>query len=342
MVYARVRHVEGVRFTRRFTLELDEEACQTVENIEGVYVYRFSYERGTASASRLAIVAVGGVQDAPATAREGESDGGEGAHEDDHTPLTLRDKLVAVREAMTEAFSLPDAARKQAFRRLYLMWHPDKNPEDIVDATEAFKFLKSMIDAGHVLSIPGEEDEASEQQRGGGSGASGFGHGGGETGGYQESYPEWDRWQQASSQAHRRRNPHPDPTQANRWAEQAEENAETMRCLFEAGRNAHTCFFAHQVAECALKMALYAVGTHDAHMLTHHKLGQFADTLAESRPEEVADIRPDIQQLGRYYLRTRYPNCVPSHETTTTLHSKRMAEEAMLAADTVLSTLRTE
>jgi sacsin len=46
---------------------------------------------------------------------------------------------------LLEAWELPEAERKKAIRRLYLRWHPDKNPKSYDLCNEAFKFLKNQV-----------------------------------------------------------------------------------------------------------------------------------------------------------------------------------------------------
>ena len=57
----------------------------------------------------------------------------------------LEDILVALKKQLDEIWTLPEDEQKRAIRRLYLKWHPDKNPNDPDFAENVFKFLKSEI-----------------------------------------------------------------------------------------------------------------------------------------------------------------------------------------------------
>jgi len=51
-----------------------------------------------------------------------------------------------ISRALEEAWRLPEERRKQSVKRLFLQWHPDKNPGNEVFCTEVFQHIKSEIE----------------------------------------------------------------------------------------------------------------------------------------------------------------------------------------------------
>ena len=63
---------------------------------------------------------------------------------DDPKPRNLQEALKEVRKVFAEIRKLPKDKQKKAIRRLYLRWHPDKNPPDMQEiANEVSKFIQS-------------------------------------------------------------------------------------------------------------------------------------------------------------------------------------------------------
>ncbi len=79
-------------------------------------------------------------------------------------PKSLSEAKEEIRKMLTEAWKLPEGERKKVIRRLYLRWHPDKNPNYSDLCNEAFKYLLNQIlnleRTGHVRN----EDEGFSNQ----------------------------------------------------------------------------------------------------------------------------------------------------------------------------------
>jgi len=79
-------------------------------------------------------------------------------------PRLEREDLKSIKKQLCkelqEIWVLPESERTKAIRRLYLKWHPDKNPERIELAEEVFKFLRRQVERleqGLPLIDPDEE-----------------------------------------------------------------------------------------------------------------------------------------------------------------------------------------
>jgi sacsin len=60
-------------------------------------------------------------------------------------PSSLDDGKREIWGALLRAWRLPQKLRQKVIRRLYLRWHPDKNPDNVAFAEEMMKFLLSEI-----------------------------------------------------------------------------------------------------------------------------------------------------------------------------------------------------
>ena len=121
------------------------------------------------------------------------------------------------------------------------------------------------------------------------------------------------------------------------WLEEALDDLEAARKLFEHGMWSKVCFFSHQAAEKALKA------------LCIKKLGRYVHTRSVARlleelvgvvnlPQELAER---AGRLDRHYIPTRYPNAwpeLPPHKH----YSRGDAEEALSTATEVVELARRE
>uniref|UniRef100_A0A8C6S4U2 HEPN domain-containing protein n=1 Tax=Neogobius melanostomus TaxID=47308 RepID=A0A8C6S4U2_9GOBI len=61
-------------------------------------------------------------------------------------PTSLEEAKKEIDKCLNDIWTLPKEERDKAIKRLYLRWHPDKNPDCPLIATEAFKYLMNRIE----------------------------------------------------------------------------------------------------------------------------------------------------------------------------------------------------
>ena len=264
---------------------------------------------------------------------------------------SARDIKRELCKELKRIWQLPEEERNRAVRRLYLMWHPDKNPNRIHLADDVFKYLKCQVERlqeGLALLDP-EEDRSVTFPTNRGS----YWH---------DTFKRWHSTAQqhsASSQSERRSRrqhrsrqaeerpdfwdtptgPVPEPEEAKRWLRQAEADFSSLLSL--GNHYDCACFMAHQVAEKALKAGMYAICGLSQENLTHHQLSGHAWNLSLERPALTDGLSTLTCSLESFYLDTRYPN---RHAGPTTIPSdvftSEQAREARESAEAILEMMK--
>ena len=223
-----------------------------------------------------------------------------------------------IRTAVKVAWTLPEQERNKAIKRLYLQYHPDKNPDN-PNATIDFQYLLQEIER---MEQGMSEDEAD------GKGMT-SNHSRTSSSGYHGQFNQWN--QTASSHRYYRsrdnetspedRTPgawniprsHPNLDEAKRWIGQAEYDYSALCVLTDASKTkskvaAAACFMCHEVAEKSLKAGMYAKHGIGEATLNHHNIVFLAKTLVNLNcPVSIQDAK----FLERFYLDTRFPNRYP-------------------------------
>ena len=240
-------------------------------------------------------------------------------------------------------FEMPTAKRKKAIQRLYLKWHPDKNLSNPAIAEEAFKFLKlelerqeqgtesSWLRYSQAWNKTAHEHKYNYQQYyyPTSSGAGGGGCGSGTRGNYFTGFFGEGDFTPPKQEA-----------EGKRWIRQAEMDFNTLDAIMINAKINHNlsgnvCFMAHEVAEKALKGAMYAIhGLRDA-SLKSHQLTPLACALESHTPKGVglADLSATLEP---YYLNTRFPNRWPPPNIPAEQFSLSEAESAREKARDIL------
>ena len=248
-------------------------------------------------------------------------------------PESYEEAKQEILEALRAAWRLPPELRRKAIRRLYLRWHPDKNPDNVEFANKMMAFLLEQI-----RRMEQEEKELEKKP---------------ENFNFEEMHQRWN--QQASrhnatfynfqsytsfpSSAHRsspttghrssgipfdsamfnaaREYASPRPAEAKRWLTQAEGDLSTCQHLRAASKpfDATACFMSQQIVEKSLKAALYhecgltsdQLHTHDIYIL----VTKVNDLPRWKKWKNAEVLSLPALSVSSYYIPTRYPNALP-------------------------------
>ena len=252
----------------------------------------------------------------------------------DYSDSALKSEKRKLCQELKEIWKLDPENRKRALRRLYLKWHPDRNPENPEFAEEVYKFLRAQIDKleqGLPLDDPDREESAGYTYAARRHGKSSW----------WEQFSQWDSTarQHGRHRARDNKNSTPrgssygwshgfpftagdenfrvprQPDEGRRWMLQAAVDHkaltifnEQMNALNDNTLAGHVCFLAHQLAEKSLKAGMYAVCGLEARDLTDHVLGRHACALQTEQPLKTMNLASHAAHLENYYIDTRYPN----------------------------------
>ena len=241
-------------------------------------------------------------------------------------PINIEQAKEEVRQDLKDIWQLPKEDQKKALRRLYLKWHPDKNPYDPEAAEEVFKFMQQEIDRlerGEGLTTSSSQSWR-HYERAWSSTARQHRH-------YYDQFQQ-DSAETGSSRNRRKRNrgrrgrggggggffnasftPPKNESEAKRWVKQAEADYAVLKVLLdEAQANiqlpCHVCFVAHEVAEKALKGAMYATCGLREQSRRSHNVTPLARAIEQVEPEKARGISALALPLEpTYYVDTRFP-----------------------------------
>ena len=165
-----------------------------------------------------------------------------------------------ITKTLEEAWGLSEDRRRQVVKRLFLLWHPDKNPGNEEFCTEVFQHIRNEIDRLKREGWGRSEREGSESYHYGGSYGAFFGFWGtrareysSRRREYQETYHRhygtWGHgtrtWEVPPSFCET----NPQPGQARRWFRQAESDLNAVMNDIQTGNASYewACFKCHQV-----------------------------------------------------------------------------------------------
>ncbi len=257
----------------------------------------------------------------------------------------LIDIKISICEQLKEISQLSPELRRKAIRRLYLRWHPDKNLENSSKAEKIFVFLRRQIDhldKNEPFDNPGKDDYECPQT----------------SSSRERDFHNWTSTAKARSKARKTeqastsKNSRPGwtsfenekkPKEGWRWMRQAKlEHAILTDAHLQAEKNSsygHVCFMAHQVAEKALKGAVYALCGMDSRNLdvSDYALSKHAYALEAVKPSNTQGLADLSTPLEKYYLGTRYPYCWPGCTDIPADHyTPAQADEAQTNAKAII------
>ncbi|XP_036395895.1 sacsin-like [Megalops cyprinoides] len=233
-------------------------------------------------------------------------------------PQSLEEIKAEIDKCLTEIWMLPKEERRKGIRRLYLRWHPDKNPDCVDLATEACKYLQQRVEELKMGKPSRHGSGASERSSPRSSGFSDFfkqwdqeasRHRRGRENFHQRhSSRNYDFWEFHGGNAHHGgTRPTSNPEEAKRWYRQAKCDL-TAAHNDTGGKSPEWCLFkVHQAVEKALIGAKYkSTGKHS----TDCSISSLAWQLSHCRPKmsTLPDMVNRLKQLGVDAKKTQYPN----------------------------------
>ena len=261
---------------------------------------------------------------------------------------SFTEKKRNICDQLKEIWKLSPNLKRQALKRLYLRYHPDKNLDNPDESEKLFLFLKAQIahlESGEQLDDP--EAKFSNTSRSHCSqshyrnydydswNATAKGHHKG------ENYAQSETAQGNPFSPFEEKRNKPNPIEGRRWVMQAEADFIVLQSILDqTSRNlgyAHVCFMAHQVAEKALKGGVYALCGLDGRTRVDHNLSKNALALQTVKPVEACSLLQQCNPLENYYFPTRYPNFWENFTDIPSDHYKQDdAENAKAHAEGVL------
>uniref|UniRef100_A0AAV2JY07 HEPN domain-containing protein n=1 Tax=Knipowitschia caucasica TaxID=637954 RepID=A0AAV2JY07_KNICA len=230
------------------------------------------------------------------------------------SPASVKEAKKEIDKSLDEIWTLLPEERQKAIKRLYLRWHPDKNPDCPTLATEAFKYLQQRI----------EELSRKRTSTGQRSSSSSSAYSGAYTN-FRNFFHEWDeeaRYHRTSRErfhtgrrsynfwAYNEDIPQPNKEEAKRWLRQAQ-------CDLHAAKNdigneaTEWCLFkVHQAVEKALTAASYRNNGKRPKccsiLATASKVSCYSPCL-----RNLPQLVRELVDLGVDPKKTQYPDCHP-------------------------------
>ncbi|XP_019122580.2 sacsin [Larimichthys crocea] len=226
------------------------------------------------------------------------------------SPASIDEAKREIDKCLAEIWPLPENERLKAIKRLYLRWHPDKNPDYELLATEAFKYLQNRI------------NELNNGQRSGRTAGPSNSRGNSH---FRDFYQQWNQEarqhrdsRERFSRAHHSYNfwshnenvPRPNREEAQRWCRQA-------RCDLNAaykdtgGGSTEWCLFkVHQAVEKSLIAAEYR---RQGQRPTSRSILAIASKVSfyNAQLSDLPQIVEYLKSLGVDGKNTQYPDCHP-------------------------------
>ncbi|KAM6934408.1 sacsin [Xenentodon cancila] len=259
-------------------------------------------------------------------------------------PTTLAEAKKDIDRSLAEIWKLSAEERQTGIKRLYLRWHPDKNPDCESLATEAFKYLKNRIDE----LTNGKVKTASS------SGTSNF----------RDFYEQWNQearyhrrgrerfFRGRSSHnsqsynyhsyfwSHNANVPRPNKEEAQRWFRQARCDLDAAQKDTDGGSTEWCLFKVHQAVEKALTAAEYRRSgqqpTSSSISVTAAKVSSY-----HSQLRDLPQIVEDLKTLGVDSKKTQYPNYHPHPHIPNGQFRLENAKTALEKASELLSKVET-
>ena len=261
----------------------------------------------------------------------------------------------AIRAAVKAAWKLPEDQKRKAIKRLYLQYHPDKNPDN-PNATAEFQFLLQELERME-KGYPEEPLDAEQPFRPPSSfnfGWSGWFYQWDQTAFSHRNYRSRDRawgrssrggafWGGGGGGGWQTPKPQTNHSEAVRWIKQAEYDYASLSTLMTSSQTdektcASTCFMCHEVAEKSLKAGMYAkCGMAGDTTLKNHNVVTPARALIQMGCEINVD---DAIFLEHFYSHPRFPYCHPPPTVPGEKYVSSTARKAFDAATRIYEVIK--
>ncbi|XP_063069583.1 sacsin-like isoform X1 [Engraulis encrasicolus] len=263
--------------------------------------------------------------------------GGAGPSTERDFPNNFEDIKKEIDQHLKEIWTLTKDEQHKAIHRMYLLWHPDKNPGQKELATEAFKYLKNRIKE---FQQNGHSHSSSDNFRG---------QNGNETSNWSWDFEEFfSRWDSEASRHHQGRQrfyqnnrrsqydfwsfhpdmPRPDKDEAKRWFLQAQCDLNAAQHDTGGGSTEWCLFKIHQAVEKALTAAEYrGCGKRS----TNCSISSLAQVVSGYNPllQDLPRLVKRLKDLGVDAKTTQYPNYHPSPKIPNNAFQPEHEEEAL-------------
>ncbi|KAF4109302.1 hypothetical protein G5714_010375 [Onychostoma macrolepis] len=216
-------------------------------------------------------------------------------------PETLEESKREIDESLSKIWKMSSEDKQKALKRLYLQWHPDKNPGNEALATEAFKYLQNRIEelqqgkTAHTTSSNWRDfynmwnTEARSHRRG-----------------RERFYQNYSR-RHYNFWSYHRETPRPNRGEANRWYEQAQCDIRAAH-NDTGGESSEWCLFkVHQAVEKALIAAMYRGSGHHPNNCSITSLALQVSHFSSQLTSLPSTVR-QLTELGVDGKKTQYPN----------------------------------
>ncbi|XP_072300323.1 sacsin-like [Eucyclogobius newberryi] len=229
------------------------------------------------------------------------------------SPASVEEAKKEIDKSLDEVWTLPTEERNKAIKRLYLRWHPDKNPDCPVIATEAFKYLQNRID-----------ELTNGKSKSSGSSSSSSSYSRGHTN-FWDFFHQWDEEARHHRTSRERFHtgqrsynfwtyndnvPQPNKEEAKRWCRQAQCDLSAADNDIEKGSTEWCLFKVHQVVEKALIAASYR---NNGKRPNSSSISAMASKVFcySPRLRSLPQLVGDLTALGVDPKKTQYPDLHP-------------------------------
>ncbi|XP_059896915.1 sacsin [Gadus macrocephalus] len=295
----------GAQLSRRYEIQTNNKEFIEVSSVE---LYQFIREKKP-KLKKMSIKS--GASCMVLELHEGSEWNGKGEFSEETSspgrtlPASFDEAKREIDKCLEEIWTLSKEEKHAAIKRLYLRWHPDKNPDCIEISTEAFKYLMNRIDEltngktadsskpkwnGNFRDFYGNWNQEARRHRNG-----------------RERFYQQYRSSRYNFWTHQENVPRPNRAEAQRWLQQARCDLAAAENDIGSGSTEWCLFKVHQIMEKALIAAEYKKnGKRSANCTISIMAARVA--CFDPRLRELTQIVDSVKLLGVDAKKTQYPD----------------------------------